>query len=101
MATSKKPSTNKAGAKDTAAPPKSYRVAKTRTGARAIGGNYPAEPVLAFRVLAAAEEKDVQQLLAEALNMLFESKGVTARFPVASGRRTRNGEGAYTKSWFD
>jgi len=50
--------------------------------------------VLAFRVLAAAEEKDVQQLLAEAINLLFERKGVAARVPVVSGRRTRAHAGA-------
>ncbi len=95
MAISTKPAAEKGGAKDTAAPAKSYRVAKTRLASRAIGGSFPAEPVLAFRVLAAAEEKDVQQLLAEAINLLFERKGVKERIPVFSGRRTRASAGAY------
>jgi len=94
MATSKKPSVNKATTKAIAAQAKSYRVAKTRLASRAIGGNFPAEPVLAFRVLAAKEEKDVQQLLAEAINLLFEHKGVAARIPIFSGRRTRALSGA-------
>jgi hypothetical protein len=94
MTTIKNPHAKKGGPKDRTAQAKPWRVAQTREGARAIGGNYPAEPVLAFRVLAAAEEKDVQQLLAEALNMLFENRGVAERFPVDSGRRTRTYSGA-------
>ncbi len=94
MATSQKPPAKKRAGKDAAAPAKSYRVAKTRLASRVIGGSFPAEPVLAFRILAAAEEKDVQQLLAEAINLLFEAKGIDARIPVFSGRRTRAHSGA-------
>lgn len=90
MATKQTPSTKRAG--KAAEPPKpSYRVAATRQGARAVAGHFPAEHVQAFRVLAASEDKDVQQLLAEAINLLFERKGVSVRMPVASGRRTRGG----------
>lgn len=91
MATSNQPSADMGA---TLPAKKPYRVAKTRIGARTITGNFPAEPVLAFRVLAVAEEKDVQQLLAEAINLLFERKGVAARVPVVSGRRGRAGAGA-------
>jgi hypothetical protein len=68
-----------------------YRVAKTRIEARNIGGYFPAEPVHAFRVLAAQLDKDVQQLLAEGINMVFERHGVPQRIPVFSGRRTKQG----------
>ena len=93
MATSKKPPPKNRDAKAAAAS-KPYRVAKTRDGARCVAGYFPAEPVKAFRVLAASEEKDVQQLLADAINLLFERKGVAARIPVFSGRRTRAHTGA-------
>lgn len=76
-------------APEAATPHPSYRVAKTRLTSRAVAGHFPAEHVQAFRVLAAAEDKDVQQLLAEAINLLFERKGVPVRIPVFSGRRTR------------
>lgn len=88
MTTNKKLSATTGGLKEPAAPAKPWRVAKTRLDARYIGGKFPAEPVLAFRVLASAEEKDVQQLLAEAMNLLFERRGIDARFPIDSGRRT-------------
>ncbi len=95
MASSKKPPTKIRYPTDAAALTKpSYRVAKTRDGARSVAGHFPAEQVKAFRVLAASEEKDVQQLLAEAINLLFKQKGVKARIPVFSGRRTRAHTGA-------
>ena len=73
-----------------ATPPKGpYRVAATRQGARAVGGYCPAEKVQAFRVLTAAQDKDVQQLLAEGINSVFERYGVPERIPIFSGRRTK------------
>jgi hypothetical protein len=44
---------------------------------------------LAFRAHAAAQEKDVQELLAQAINLIFERDGLPNRIPVMSGRRTR------------
>ena len=57
------------------APEKSYAVAQTRTATRQVSGHYPAADVHAFRVLAAELDMDVQELLAEALNMVFERHG--------------------------
>ena len=97
MATKKTPPKKRTAAKATKPPEKpkpSYRVAATRQGARSIAGHYPAEQVQAFRVLAAAQDKDVQQLLAEGINCIFERYGVRERIPIASGRRTRSGAGA-------
>ena len=92
MASSKKPPTKIRYPTDTTALAKSYRIAKTRIETRSVSAHFPAEPVHAFRVLAASEDKDVQQLLAEAINLLFEQKGVKARIPVFSGRRKRGAD---------
>jgi hypothetical protein len=54
-----------------------------------LSGHYPAEDVQAFRILAAEQDKDVQELLAEAMNMLFDRYGRPNRVPVTSGRRTK------------
>ncbi len=91
MAT-KKPSAKKRNAKPAEKSKPSYRVAATREGARSVAGHYPAEQVQAFRVLAAAQDKDVQQLLAEGINYVFERYGVPERIPIFSGRRTKQPE---------
>jgi hypothetical protein len=67
----------------------SYPTAQTREGTRQISGHYPADEVQAFRILAAEQDKDVQELLAEAMNMIFERYGRGNRVPVTSGRRTK------------
>jgi hypothetical protein len=43
----------------------------------------------AFRALAAVQAKDVQELLGEAINLVFEKYGVPNRVESISGRRTR------------
>ncbi len=68
---------------------KSYRVAETRATTRQLSGHFPAEDVQAFRVLAATLDVDVQELLAESINMIFERHGVPNRIVVTSGRRKR------------
>ena len=70
-------------------PEKPYAIAETRRATRQISGHYPADDVLAFRTLAASTDKDVQELLAEAINMVFERYGLPNRFPIKSGRRTK------------
>ena len=70
-------------------PEKSYAVAATRSATRQVSGHYPAADVHAFRVLAAEKDMDVQELLAEALNMVFERHGRPNRIAVTSGRRKR------------
>ena len=71
--------------------PKSYATAATRAATRPISGHSPAEDVQAFRILAAELDMDVQEVLAEAVNMLFERHGRPNRFPVTSGRRKKRG----------
>ena len=71
------------------APEASYPTAQTRSGTRQISGHYPADDVQAFRILAAEQDKDVQELLAEALNMVFERYGRGNKIAVTSGRRTK------------
>lgn len=68
----------------------SYPTAQTREGTRQLSGHYPADDVQAFRILAAEQDKDVQELLAEAMNMAFERYGKSNRVPVTSGRRTKS-----------
>ena len=67
----------------------SYRRAETRAATRQLSGHFPAEDVQAFRVLAAEQDRDVQELLAEAINMVFERHGKPNRIEITSGRRKR------------
>lgn len=67
----------------------SYRTAQTRSDTRQIGGHFKAEAAQTLRVIAAEQDKDVQELLAEALNMLFTKYGKPVRLDVTSGRRTK------------
>lgn len=66
---------------------RSYRMARTRTNTRQIGGHFDAAVAQAFNVLAAEQDKDNQQLLAEALTMLFKRYGKPVVVEVPSGRR--------------
>ncbi len=97
----RKPSTQKAAAPKKAqtavvameslrAPP-SRPVSSTRVDARNLSGYFPTPDVIAFRALAASQEKDVQELLGEAINVIFERYGLPNRIPIVSGRRTRRG----------
>jgi len=45
--------------------------------------------VKVFRVLAADQAMDIQKLLAEGINMVFERFGVPDRIDITSGRRKR------------
>lgn len=67
----------------------SYRRAETRVATRQLSGHFPAEDVQAFRVLAAEQDRDVQELLAEAINMIFDRYGKPNRIEITSGRRKR------------
>jgi hypothetical protein len=66
-----------------------YRTAATRAATRQLSGHFPAEAVKAFRVLAADQDMDVQELIAEGLNMVFERYGLPDRIEITSGRRKR------------
>lgn len=69
--------------------PKTYRTAATRANTRSIGGHFPPEAAQTLRMLAAEQDKDTQELLAEALNMLFQRYGKPYRIEIVSGRRRR------------
>ena len=68
-----------------------YRKAQTRSDTRQIGGHFKAEAAQTLKVIAAEQDRDVQELLAEALNMLFSKYGKPMRLEVASGRRSKAG----------
>jgi hypothetical protein len=78
-----------------AAPPEkaqtapSYRTAQTRAETRQIGGHFKPEVAQTLRLIAVEQDKDVQEMLAEALNMVFVRYGKATRAEVTSGRRSR------------
>ena len=64
------------------------RMAQTRENSRQVSGHYKPEVAQALRLLAAEQDREQQDLLAEALNMLFERYGKTTRAtPLGSRRR--------------
>jgi hypothetical protein len=44
-----------------------------RVDARNLSGYFPTPDVIAFRALAASQEKDVQELLGEAVNVILNA----------------------------
>jgi len=73
----------------TTPPPKRYRTAKTRTGTLQISGHFATEPAKAFKIMAESQDKDMQEMMAEAFNMAFERFGFPNRISIVSGRRKR------------
>jgi hypothetical protein len=71
------------------AEPPAYRTAQTRVNTRQLSGHFPAEAVQAWRILAAEQDMDSQELLAEAMNMIFERFGKPTRVEITSGRRKK------------
>jgi len=69
--------------------PSPARVAQTRQGSRQVSGHFKAEVAQALRMLAAEQDREQQELLAEALNMLFERYGKATRAEVLGTRRKR------------
>jgi hypothetical protein len=67
----------------------SYRTAQTRAETRQIGGHFKPEVAQTLRLVAVEQDKDVQEILAEALNMVFVRYGKATRAEVTSGRRSR------------
>lgn len=65
------------------------RIAVTRIGSRQVSGHFKAEVAQALRMLAAEQDKEQQELLAEALNMLFERYGKPTRAEVLGTRRRK------------
>jgi hypothetical protein len=70
-------------------PEPTYRKAQTRKSTRQVAGHFKAEVGQALRMLAAEQDKDNQELLAEALNMLFTRYGKPVTVEVESGRRKK------------
>ncbi len=70
-------------------PPPAYRTAQTRSDTRQIAGHFRPEVAQALRLLAAEQDKDNQELLAEALTMLFKRYGKPITVEVESGRRKK------------
>ena len=66
---------------------KKPHTAATRAETRQISAHFHKDIVKAFRVHAARQDKDVQQLMAEAINLVFERDKVPIRAPLTSGRR--------------
>jgi len=66
--------------------------AKTRTGTRHVSGHFKTEVAKAVRLIAVEQDKDIQEILAEALNLVFAKYGKSVRVAVSSGRR-RKAEG--------
>ena len=69
--------------------PKNYRTAETRLDTRQLSGHFPTDIVKSFKRMALDNDMDVQEMLAEALNMAFERYGVPDRAQIVSGRRKR------------
>ena len=83
-----------AGEVATSAPPPKAPIqlakpAGTRNGTSQISGHYPSEVAQTVRVIAAEQGMDVQEVIAIALNMVFERYGKPTRAPITSGRRIR------------
>lgn len=68
---------------------KNYRTAETRADTRQLSGHFPAEEVKAFKRMALENDMDVQEMIAEAVNMAFERYGLPNRIQITSGRRKR------------
>jgi hypothetical protein len=89
--TAERPKPSPAAKRPPAAPvePPSYRTAQTRENTRQLAGHFPADVVLAWRVLAAEQDMDSQELLAVGMNMVFERYGKPQRVEITSGRRKK------------
>lgn len=68
---------------------RNYRTAQTRSDTRQVGGHFKPEVAQTLRLIAVEQDKDVQEILAEALNMVFSRYGKPTRAEVTSGRRNR------------
>jgi hypothetical protein len=70
-------------------PPRSYRTAQTRAETRQVSGHFKADVAQTLRLIAAEQGRDIQEILAEALNMVFARYGKAIRAEVNSGRRKK------------
>jgi hypothetical protein len=67
-----------------------YRRAKTRADTRQVSGHFKPEVARTLRLIAVEQDRDVQEILAEALNMLFTRYGKATRIEIISGRRKKD-----------
>src|SRR5271166_6681456 len=67
----------------------SYRTAQTRADTRQVSGHFKPDVAQTLRLIAAEQGKDIQEILAEALNMIFARYGKAVRAEVSSGRRKK------------
>jgi hypothetical protein len=68
---------------------RNYRTAQTRSDTRQVGGHFKPEVAQTLRLIAVEQDRDVQEILAEALNMVFSRYGKVTKAEVTSGRRNR------------
>jgi hypothetical protein len=68
---------------------RSYRTAQTRVETRQVSGHFKPNVAHTLRLIAAEQERDIQEILAEALNMVFARYGKAIRAEVTSGRRKK------------
>jgi hypothetical protein len=66
-----------------------YRKAQTRIDTRQVSAHFKPEVSQTLRLIAVEQDRDVQEILAEALNMVFARYGKATRADVVSGRRKR------------
>ena len=76
-------------ASEPAAKEPAYRTAQTRADTRQVSGHFKAEVAQTLRLIAVEQDRDIQEILAEALNMVFERYGKPARAEITSGRRKK------------
>jgi hypothetical protein len=69
--------------------PLRYRTAQTRSDTRQVSGHFKPEVSQTLRLIAVEQDRDVQEILAEALNMVFQRYGKATRADVTSGRRKK------------
>jgi hypothetical protein len=67
----------------------SYKTAQTRIETRQVSGHFKPEVAQTLRLIAVEQDKEIQEVLAEALNMLFARYGKATRAMVTSGRRKK------------
>jgi hypothetical protein len=72
------------------AEPPRYRIAQTRTDTRQVSGHFKPDVSLTLRLIAVEQDRDLQEILAEALNMVFQRYGKATRAEVTSGRRKKS-----------
>ena len=66
-----------------------YRTAQTRSDTRQVSGHFKVDVSQTLKLIAVEQDRDIQEILAEALNMVFERYGKPTRAEVTSGRRKK------------